>query len=119
MCPGNHESAGKHRDGRSTKGPKWLGGLLAETAAAAGHSKGTYLGAQHHRLTERIGYSKANNAVAHSILDARWHILSDHVVYQDLGDDWFQHRHPEAHARRLARQIEALGYTVTITPTAA
>ncbi len=119
MCPGNHESAGKHRGGRSTKGPKWLGALLAETAAAAGHSKGTYLGAQHHRLTGRIGYTKANKAVGHSILVACWHILSEHVVYEDLGEDWFMRRRPEAHARRLAHQIEALGFTVTITPTAA
>ena len=119
VCPGNHESAGKHRGGRSTKGPKWLGALLAETAAAAGRSKGTYLGAQHHRLTGRIGYAKANKAVAHSILVACWHILSEHVVYEDLGEDWFQRRRPEAHARRLAHQIEALGFTVTITPTAA
>ena len=119
MCPGNHESAGKHRGGRSRKGPKWLGALLAETAAAAGHSKGTYLGAQHRRLTGRIGYAKANKAVGHSILVACWHVLSNAVPYDDLGEDWFLRRRPEAHARRLARQIEALGFTVTITPSAA
>lgn len=119
MCPGNHQSAGKHRGGASRKGPKWLGALLAECAAAAGHSKGTYRGAQHHRLTGRIGYTKANKAVGHSILVACWHILSEHVVYEDLGEDWFVRRRPEAHARRLARQIESLGHTVTITPTAA
>jgi len=116
MCPGNHESAGKHKGGRSRKGSKWLGALLAECAAAAGHSKGTYLGAQHHRLTGRIGYAKANKAVGHSILVACWHILSKHVPYNDLGDDWFLKRRPEAHARRLAKQIEALGFTVTINP---
>lgn len=95
------------------------GALLAEAAAAAGHSKGTYLGAQHHRLTGRIGYAKANKAVAHSILVACWHILSTNSPYQDLGEDWFLRRRPEAHARRLARQIEALGFNVTVTPSAA
>jgi len=119
MCPGNHESAGKHKGGRSRKGSKWLGAPLAEAAAAAGHSKGTYLGAQHRRLTGRIGYAKANKAVGHSILVASWHILATHTPYQDLGENWFLRRRPEAHARRLARQIEALGYTVTITPTQA
>ena len=119
MCPGNHESAGKHRGGRSRKGSKWLGALLAETASAAGHSKGTYLGAQHRRLTGRIGYAKANKAVGHSILVACWHMLSTGAPYEDLGEDWFQRRRPEAHARRLGRQIEALGFNVTITPTAA
>lgn len=119
MCPGNHESGGKRRAGRSRKGSKWLGALLAEAASAAGHSKGTYLGAQHRRLTGRIGYSKANKAVAHSILVACWHILSNHVPYDDLGEDWFIKRRPEAHARRLAKGIEALGFTVTITPSEA
>jgi transposase len=119
MCPGNHESGGKRHGGRSRKGSKWLGALLAETAAAAGHSNGTYLGAQHRRLTGRIGYTKANKAVGHSILVACWHILSNRVPYHDLGADWFIKRRPEAHAHRLARQIEALGFTVTITPSAA
>ncbi len=116
MCPGNHESAGKHRSGKTRKGPKWLGVHLTEAAAAAGRSKDTYLGAQHHRLTGRIGYAKANKAVAHSILVAIFHILSTGTPYEDLGADWFVKRRPEAHARRLAKQIEALGYTVEINP---
>jgi len=119
MCPGNHESAGKSKSGRARKGPKWLGVHLAEAASAAGRSKGTYLGAQHHRLTGRIGYAKANKAVGHSILVAAWHILSNSVPYEDLGEDWFVKRRPEAHARRLAKQIEALGYNVEITPAVA
>ncbi len=116
MCPGNHESAGKRKSGRARKGPKWLGVHLAEAASAAGRSKGTYLGAQHHRLTGRIGYPKANKAVGHSILVAAWHILGNGVPYEDLGEDWFVKRRPEAHARRLAKQIEALGFNVEITP---
>lgn len=119
MCPGNHESAGKRSSGRTRKGPKWLGVHLAEAASAAGRSKGTYLGAQHHRLTGRIGYAKANKAVGHSILVAAWHILKNGVPYEDLGEDWFVKRRPEAHARRLAKQIEALGYSVTIAPSEA
>ena len=119
MCPGNHESGGKRHGGRSRKGSKWLAALLTEAASAAGHSKGTYLGAQHRRLTGRIGYAKANKAVGHSILVACWHVLANGVPYNDLGADWFLKRRPEAHARRLARQIEALGFIVTITPTAA
>ena len=116
MCPGNHESAGKHKSGRSRKGPKWLKVHLAEAASAAGRSKDTYLSAQHHRLTGRIGYAKANKAVGHSILVAAWHILGNDVPYDDLGADWFVKRRPEAHARRLAKQIEALGFSVEITP---
>jgi hypothetical protein len=52
--------------------------------------------------------------VGHSILVACWHVLSKGVPYEDLGADWFIRRRPDAHARRLARQIEALGFNVTI-----
>ena len=45
VCPGNNESAGKHRSGRTRKGSKWLGGCLSEVAKAASRTKGTYLSA--------------------------------------------------------------------------
>ena len=119
MCPGNNESAHKRKSGGCRKGPKWLGVHLAEAASVTGRSKDTYLGAQHQRLSGRIGYGKANKAVEHSILVTASHILSNGVPHEDLGSDWFVKRRPEAHARRLAKQIEALSYSVEITPTAA
>lgn len=114
-CPGHHESAGKHKSGRSRPGSKWLAATLAQ--CAAGRSKGTYLGAQFQRLRGRRGHAKARKAVEHSILVAAYHVLDRHVPYQDLGADWFARRRPDAHARRLAHQIEALGFRVTIEPT--
>jgi transposase len=116
LCPGLDESAGKRRSGRTRKGSKWLGTALAEAAESAGRSKGTYLGAQFSRLRGRLGHAKARKAVAHSILVAAFHVLDRHVPYADLGADWFVKRRPEAHARRLARQIEALGYRVNLEP---
>ncbi len=115
--PGNHGSTDKSKPRRARKNPKWLRIHLSETASAAGRSKGTHLGAQHHRLTGRIGYAKANKAVGRSILVAAWHVLSNGVPYEDLGEDWFVKRQPEAHAHRLAKQIEALGYSDESTPT--
>ena len=114
--PGHHESAGKHKSGRSRPGSKWLAAILAQCAEAAGRSKGTYLGAQFQRLRGRRGHAKARKAVEHSILVAAFHVLDRHVAYQDLGADWFVRRRPEVHARRLAHQIEALGFRVTIEP---
>jgi transposase len=115
-CPGHHASAGRSRSGKTRKGSKWLAATLAQCAEAAGHTKHTYLGAQFARLRGRRGHAKARGAVAHSILVAAYHVLDRHVPYQDLGADWFHRRRPEAHARRLAHQIEALGYRVTIEP---
>jgi transposase len=119
LCPGLDESAGKRRSGRTRKGSKWLGTALAEAAEAAGRSKGTYLGARFRRLRGRLGHAKARKAVAHSILVAAFHVLDRGVPYEDLGADWFAKRRPEAHARRLVRQIEALGYQVTLQSRAA
>jgi transposase len=116
LCPGLDESAGKRRSGRTRKGSKWLGTYLAEAAEAAGRSKGTYLGAQFARLRGRLGHAKSRKAVAHSIVVAAYHILDRGVPYRELGADWFAKRRPEAHARRLVRQIEALGYHVTLEP---
>lgn len=115
MCPGNDESAGKHRSGRTRKGSKWLRTTLIECARAAARSKGTYLSAQHARLKGRRGSKKAAVAVGHSILVAAYHILDRGVPYQDLGADYFLRRHdPERHAARLVRQLQAIGYRVTL-----
>jgi transposase len=118
MCPGHHESAGKRRSGQTRPGSKWLHRTLREAAKAAGRTKGTYLGAQYLRLRARRGAGKATTAVGHSILVAAFHMLRGHVTYNELGPDWFDRRSPDQHARRLARQIEALGFNVTIAPAA-
>jgi len=109
-------SGRRRRSGRTRKGSKWLSANLAEAAEAAGRSKATYLGAQFQRLRGRVDHPKARKAVEHSMLVAAFHVLNDRTPYQDLGADWFQKRRPDAHARRLARQIEALGFRVTIEP---
>jgi transposase len=117
VCPGNNESAGKHRSGRTRKGSKWLGGCLSEVAKAASRTKGTYLNAQYHRLRGRRGPGKATMAVAHSVLVSADHVLDRGVAYQELGDDYFQQRHSlERHQRQLVRQLERLGHKVTLEP---
>lgn len=116
MCPGNHESAGKQRSGKSRKGSKWLGIHLTEAAKGAARSKDTYLGAQYQRLRGRRGAAKATKAVGHSILVAAFHILDKQVPYQDLGADWFVKRRPEAQTRKLIQQLNSLGYRVTLDP---
>jgi len=120
MCPGNNESAGKRRSGRTSKGDPWLSGLLTECAWAASYSKDTYLGAQFWQIARRRGKEKAAVAVGHTILLIAWHILREGVTYTELGGDWFDRRRdPAGQQRRLIRQLEALGLRVTVEPTAA
>ena len=120
MCPGNNESAGKHLSGRTRRGDPWLSGLLTECGWAARRTK-TYLGAQFWQIARRRGKEKAAVAVGHSILVIAWHLLGEaEATYQELGADYFTARHqPERRQRQLIRQLERLGLTVTVEPTAA
>ncbi|HEY1246073.1 MAG TPA: IS110 family transposase [Solirubrobacteraceae bacterium] len=118
-CPGNDQSAGKRRSGRTRKGSKWLGIALEEAALAAIRSKGTYLAAQYQRLRPRIGHGRALGAVKHSMLIAYWHMFTTGETYRDLGGDYFHRHDPERLTKRLVAKLEALGHTVTLQPTAA
>jgi transposase len=116
QCPGNDESAGKRRSGRTRKGSRWLNDALKEAGMAATRTNGSYLQAQYRRLRPRIGHGKALGAVKHSIIVACWHMLTTGELYNDLGGDYYQRRDPEKHTRRLVKQLEALGHTVTLEP---
>jgi transposase len=116
MCPGNDESAGKRRSGKTRKGSKWLRAALCEAAHAAARTKGSYLQAHYHRLRVRRGPTRAVVAVGHSILTAAWHMLNTGETYRDLGGDYFQRRDPERTTRRLVTQLERLGHIVTLEP---
>jgi transposase len=114
QCPGNDQSAGKRRSGKTRKGSKWLDWTLEESALAAIRTKDVYLAAQYARLKPRRGHKKALGAVKHSILCACWHMLTTGELYNDLGGDYFHKRDPQRTTKRLVTQLEALGHTVTL-----
>ncbi len=117
MCPGNNESAGKHKSGKTRKGSKWLRKALVEAAHAAARSKGTYLASQYHRIRGRRGPKKAAVAVAHSILVITYYLLQRNEPYSDLGADYLlQRQSNEAYKNRLVRQLERMGHKVTLEP---
>jgi transposase len=121
QCPGNHQSAGKRRSGKSRKGSKWLNQALKEAAMAALRTNDSYLQALYRRKKSQLGHARALGAVKHSILCAMWHMLTTGELYRDLGGDYYQRRDPERQTRRLIAQLERLGHTVTLqeTPLAA
>jgi len=119
VCPGNHESAGKRRNVGTPPGNRWLRRALIEAARAAARTKGSYFGAQYRQIARRRGPNKAAVAVAHSLLDVVWHLLTTGEHFVDLGDDYFERRRdPQRQALRLVSQLEELGYTVTLAATA-
>jgi transposase len=115
LCPGNNESAGKRFSGKTRKGSKWLRATLVESAQAAARTKGTYLASQYTRIKGRHGHNKAIIAVAHSILVIAYHILQRQEPYNELGGDYFiERQNKDAYQRRLVKQLERMGYDVTL-----
>jgi transposase len=116
LCPGNNESAGKRKSGRTRKGNPWLRTALVEVAQAAGRARQTYLGAHYRRLASRRGKKKACVAVGHTILGIAYHVLARGTTYEDLGPQYFDRRDRTAVERRLVDRLESLGYKVTLEP---
>jgi transposase len=120
VAPASHESAGKKRPAGTRHGSPWLRRTLIEAARAAVRTKGSYYSALYSRIARRRGPNKAAVAVAHSMLETAWHLLSTGALYEDPGADYFERRHdPSVEAKRLQRRIEALGFAVTISQKAA
>jgi transposase len=116
MCPGNNESAGKRRSGRTTKGSRWLRQMLTQAAWAASHTKGTYLAAQYHRLAARRGKKRALVALGHTLLVIMYHLLKQRTTYQELGGDFLERLEPDRLTRQLVQRLEKLGHDVTLRP---
>lgn len=114
MCPGQNESAGKRRSGKTRSGNRYLRATLIQAGLGAMHSKGTALQARYHRIKRHRGHKKAIVAVGHHILEIAYYVMRDGVTYTELGADYFDRTHAERAARRHTRQLEALGYRVTI-----
>jgi len=119
LCPGQNESAGKRKSGRTRKGCVSLRESMTESARAAGRTRRTYLSAQYHRIAARRGAKRAAVAVAHSILVIAYHLLRDGGTYQDLGPNYFDERDKIGTVNRAVARIGRLGYDVQLTPKAA
>jgi len=116
LCPGNNESAGKRKSGRTRKGNQWLRRHLIEASWAAVKKRGTYLSALYYRLVPRRGKKKAIIAVAHAILVMIYHILKDRVPYHELGSDYFNKLNAAYVQRHHVKRLENLGFKVILEP---
>ncbi len=114
MSPGNNESAGKRKSGKTTKGNKSLRVTLVLAARAAAKSKTTYLSAQYHRIAARRGGNRAAVAVGHSILVMAYYILKRRVPYLELGADYFDQRKKDKVIKSSIKRLESLGLKVTV-----
>jgi transposase len=116
IAPGNNDSAGIQRSGKTRKGNRALRTGLVQMAHAAAHTKETDLSALYHRLAARRGKKRAIGAVAHSIVRSAFHMLSHNEPYHELGSNYFDEHRREHLVDRLTRRIERLGYHVALEP---
>jgi transposase len=116
ICPGNNESAGKRKSSRIPKGNVYLKTALVEAAHAAAKTKGSYLRDKFYRLKARRGYKRAAVAIGHKILVSIYHMISQNVSYNDLGDLYLDKVNKHHLTRNLVHRLERLGYSVALTP---
>jgi transposase len=117
VCPGNNESAGKKRSGKTRRGGLWLRRVLCEAAWAASHCKKSYFHAQYQRLTGKRGKKRALIAVAHSLLGVVYVLLKQHRTYQDLGADYFERANRDNLTKYHVKKLQKLGYNVDLVRT--
>jgi transposase len=112
--PGNNESAGKVKSSRTRPGNPYLQGALGIAAISVSHTKHTYLAAKYRRIASRRGPLKANVAVQRAMLIAIWNMATTDTAYLDPGADYFTRLNPEKARTKAIRQLEAMGYHVTL-----
>lgn len=119
LCPGNNESAGKRRSGKTREGNPWLRRTLCQAAWPASRTDGTYFSAQYHRLAARRGRKRAVIAVAHRLLLIAYSMLKEGRNYHELGADYFDRLNAEGLNRYLVKRLARSGYRATLAPLAA
>lgn len=116
LCPGNHESAGKRKSGRTRDGNKWLRRSLCQAAWAVTRKKDCYLSAQFKRLAIRRGVKRAVMAVAHTMLIIGYHMLKTGRGYYELGGNYLEQIHKDQLQRYYTKRLRRLGLKVTVEP---
>ena len=114
LCPGNNESAGKRKSGKTRKGNALLRSTLVTCAHAATRNKSSYFYAQFTRISAHRGKKRAYVAVAHSMLVAIYHMLKDGVVFKDLGADYYNQFNKERKINAYLKKLKALGWEAPV-----
>jgi transposase len=112
LCPGNNESAGKRKSGRSPVRKHHLKTIMIEVAWAAVKKKGSYFKDKYYRLKSRRGAKRAIVAIAHRILLGIYYVIKDGVAFRDLGEDYLIQRNKSQKVFHLRKQARSLGFNL-------
>ena len=116
VSPGSNESAGRVKSTKTRPGNRYLKGALGIAALNQARPKRTYFSAKFRHLAPTRGPMKAIVAVEHAMLIAAWHMLTNGESYRDPGADYYTRRDPARTKARALKQLQALGYDVTLRP---
>lgn len=119
ICPGNYQSAGKRKHGRTRKGNAALKTILTQCAKSAKTVKSSYFSAQYQRISARRGKNRATLAVAHSMLIAIYHILKNKTAFHDLGSDYYDSFNRDRKINNYLKRLKALGWEPDAIPSSA
>ena len=118
MCPGNNESAGRKRSGKTTKGSRWLRQALVQAAWAASHKQDSYFQVHAGNLMQRRGRKRGLVAVAHSLLIVVYHMLKEETHYCDWGPRFLDRLRAKHLIRFHVRRLQPLGLQAALRPVA-
>jgi len=129
VCPGSNESAGRIKSAKTQPGNRHLKAALGVAALSASRSTNTYFGARFRRIAGRRPTQPAKTsrrqsaagqtavvALQHKMLTCAWHMLTNGAFYQDPGPNYYTRQHPDQTKNRAIKQLQALGYDVTLQP---
>jgi transposase len=116
ICPGNNESAGKRKSGKTRKGNNYLKAILTEAAWAASRTKGTAISEKYHNIARRRGKKRAIVAIAHQLLKEVYFVLETGKPYEELGAEAVKDRKSEMRERSIIKELERYGYVVQKVP---
>jgi transposase len=115
VAPGNNETGGKQRSGKTRQGNRYLRRILALAAHGAARTKKTYLKSLYYRLKSRRGARRAVMAIARTILQMIYHMIDRGEPYREMGGDYFDQFDKARTAKRLVKRLEAIGYSVQLS----
>ena len=110
LCPGNNESAGKRKSGRTSVRSHPFKTILIEVAWAAVKKKGSYYRAKYFKLKARRGPKKAIVAIAHRISKAIYNIIKHGDTFRDLGEDYLTAQTKQRTIKNIKQRAKQLGY---------
>lgn len=116
LCPGNRESAGKRKSGRTRKANRYVKRAICQAAWAASHTKNTFLSAFYRRMAVRKGSPKAVIALAHHLITVIYQMMSRGENYVEMGGDYYDRRNKPKVVSRLLKRLSSLGYYAELRP---